>query len=91
MEEKYIKFLKNFDKRFKNNDNLILCSKTLSDGGQSVHKMYYKNGNGQIMFLRHEQDGKPHGLSATYNRDGTIERATCYRNREETEMSFCEE
>jgi len=33
MEEKYIKFLKNFDKRFKNNDNLILCSKTLRDGG----------------------------------------------------------
>tara|TARA_B100000767_G_scaffold260493_1_gene271204 strand:- start:485 stop:631 length:147 start_codon:yes stop_codon:yes gene_type:complete len=33
MEEKYIKFLKNFDKRFENNDNLILCSKTLSDGG----------------------------------------------------------
>ena len=33
MEEKYIKFYKTFDRRFKNNDNLILCSKTLSDGG----------------------------------------------------------
>lgn len=32
MEEKYIKFYKTFDKRFKNNENLILCSKTLSDG-----------------------------------------------------------
>ena len=31
MEEKYIKFYKTFDKRFKNNENLILCSKTLSD------------------------------------------------------------
>ena len=34
MEEKYIKFLKNFDKRFK---NLILCSKTLSDGGVDLN------------------------------------------------------
>ncbi len=33
MEEKYIKFYKTFDRRFKNNDNLILCSKTLSDRG----------------------------------------------------------
>ena len=32
MEEKYIKFYKTFDKRFKNNENLILCSKTLSHG-----------------------------------------------------------
>ena len=30
MEEKYKKFYIAFDKRFK---NLILCSKTLSDGG----------------------------------------------------------
>ena len=33
MEEKYKKFYKTFDKRFKNNENFILCSKTLSDGG----------------------------------------------------------
>jgi len=33
MEDKYIKFYKTFDKRFKSNNNLILCSKTLSDGG----------------------------------------------------------
>ena len=32
-EEKYIKFYKTFDKRFKNKDKLILCSKTLSHGG----------------------------------------------------------
>ena len=36
MEEKYIKFLKTFDKRFKNNEDLILCSKTLCDGGISA-------------------------------------------------------
>jgi len=33
VEEKYIKFYKTFDKRFKNNENLILCSNTLSNGG----------------------------------------------------------
>ena len=33
MEEKYIKFYKTFHKKFKNNENLILCSKTLSDSG----------------------------------------------------------
>ena len=31
MEDKYIKFYKTFDKRFKSNNNLILCSKTLSE------------------------------------------------------------
>ena len=31
MEEKYIKFYKTFHKKFKNNENLILCSKTLND------------------------------------------------------------
>ena len=31
--DKYTKFYKTFDRRFKNNDKLILCSKTLSDGG----------------------------------------------------------
>ncbi len=36
MEEKYIKFYKTFDKRFKNNENLILCSNTLSNGGISA-------------------------------------------------------
>ena len=29
MEEKYIKFYKTFHKKFKNDKNLILCSKTL--------------------------------------------------------------
>ena len=29
--DKYTKFYKTFDRRFKNNDKLILCSKTLSD------------------------------------------------------------
>ena len=33
MEDKYIKFYKTFDKRFKNNNNLILCSNTLCNGG----------------------------------------------------------
>lgn len=36
MEDKYIKFYKTFDKRFKNNDNLILCSNTLCNGGISL-------------------------------------------------------
>ena len=33
MEEKYIKFYKTFHKEFKKKENLILCSKTLSNGG----------------------------------------------------------
>lgn len=33
MKQKYIKFYKTFHKKFKNDENLILCSKTLSDGG----------------------------------------------------------
>ena len=33
MEKKYIKFYNTFDKRFKNNKKIILCSKTLSNGG----------------------------------------------------------
>ena len=33
MEEKYIKFYKTFHKKFKNDENLILCSKTLSHRG----------------------------------------------------------
>ncbi len=37
MEEKYIKFYRTFDKRFKNNENLILCSKTLSDCGVDLN------------------------------------------------------
>lgn len=32
MEEKYVKFYKTFHKKFKNDKNLILCSKTLNDG-----------------------------------------------------------
>ena len=32
-EEKYIRFYKTFHKKFKNDENLILCSKSLSDGG----------------------------------------------------------
>ena len=31
MEEKYIKFYKTFHKKFKNDENLILCSKLLCD------------------------------------------------------------
>jgi len=33
IEDKYIKFYKTFNKEFRNDENLILCSKTLSDGG----------------------------------------------------------
>ena len=33
MEKKYIKFYKTFHKKFKNDENLILCSKLLCDGG----------------------------------------------------------
>ena len=42
MEDKYIKFYKTFDKRFKSNNNLILCSKTLSDGGVSLEDNGFK-------------------------------------------------
>lgn len=41
MEEKYIKFLKTFDKRFKNNEDLILCSKLLNDGGVILNSDLY--------------------------------------------------
>ena len=33
MDKKYIEFYKTFQKKFKNDENLILCSKTLSNGG----------------------------------------------------------
>ncbi len=33
MEEKYVKFYKMFHKKFKNDGKLILCSKSLSNGG----------------------------------------------------------
>ena len=36
MEEKYIKFYKTFHKKFKNDENLILCSKTLNHGGMKL-------------------------------------------------------
>lgn len=36
MEKKYIKFYKTFHKKFKNDENLILCSKTLSDDGVEI-------------------------------------------------------
>ena len=32
MDKKYIEFYKTFHKKFKNDENLILCSKTLSHG-----------------------------------------------------------
>jgi len=32
MEEKYIKFYKTFHKKFKNDENLILCSNLISHG-----------------------------------------------------------
>ena len=31
MDKKYIKFYKTFHKKFKNDENLILCSNTLND------------------------------------------------------------
>ena len=33
MDKKYIKFYKTFYKKFKNDENLILCSNTLCNGG----------------------------------------------------------
>ena len=33
MEKKYIKFYKTFHKKFKNDESLILCSKTLCYSG----------------------------------------------------------
>ena len=42
MEDKYIKFYKTFHKKFKNDKNLILCSKTLSNGGVEI-TTYYAN------------------------------------------------
>jgi hypothetical protein len=36
VEEKYIKFYKTFHKKFKNDENLILCSNLISDGGMKL-------------------------------------------------------
>ena len=33
MNKKYIKFYRTFHKKFKNDEDLILCSKTLNDSG----------------------------------------------------------
>ena len=41
MEEKYIKFYKTFHKKFKNDENLILCSKTLSHRGMILSSGVY--------------------------------------------------
>ena len=38
MDKKYIKFYKTFHKKFKNDENLILCSNTLCDGGVSLNR-----------------------------------------------------
>ena len=37
MDKKYIKFYKTFHKKFKNDENLILCSNLLSDGGVDLN------------------------------------------------------
>ena len=42
MEEKYIKFYKTFHKKFKNNENLIHCFETLSDGGIGQQGVFFK-------------------------------------------------
>tara|TARA_B100000242_G_scaffold277500_1_gene234213 strand:- start:333 stop:455 length:123 start_codon:yes stop_codon:yes gene_type:complete len=38
MEEKYIKFYRTFHKKFKNNENLILCSNLNSESGVSLEE-----------------------------------------------------
>ena len=38
MDKKYIKFYKTFHKKFKNDENLILCSNTLCDCGVSLNR-----------------------------------------------------
>ena len=43
MEEKYIKFYKTFHKKFKNDENLILCSKTLSHRGMILFVTVFRN------------------------------------------------
>ena len=42
--DKYKKFYKTFDKRFKNNDKLILCSKTLSHSRMILLGFYTSDG-----------------------------------------------
>ena len=44
MDRKYIKFYRTFHKKFKNDENLILCSKTLSHGG--IKRLYLSKVNG---------------------------------------------
>ena len=38
MDKKYIEFYKTFHKKFKNDENLILCSKTFSDRRVSLNR-----------------------------------------------------
>ena len=38
MDKKYIKFYKTFHKKFKNDENLILCSKLLCDRGVDLNR-----------------------------------------------------
>ena len=54
MEDKYIKFYKTFDKRFKSNNNLILCSKTLSDGRMILYVtiLLKNNSSFELLFNR---------------------------------------
>ena len=55
MDKKYICFYKTFHKKFKNDENLILCSKTLCDGrvdlNGALNRKNYGNkhvGNGGV-------------------------------------------
>ena len=41
MEEKYIRFYKTFHKKFKNDENLILCSNLNSDSGVSLKQLSF--------------------------------------------------
>jgi hypothetical protein len=49
MEEKYIKFYKTFDKRFRNNKTLIHCINSVSNGGI---KKDFLVGQEKIKFLQ---------------------------------------
>jgi hypothetical protein len=52
MEKKYIKFYKTFHKKFKNDENLILCSKTLCYGGVDLNSALKRRNFGSIWNTR---------------------------------------
>ncbi|MDB9805607.1 hypothetical protein OAC12_05655, partial [Porticoccaceae bacterium] len=62
-----------------------------SDGGKKhgLHEIFYENG--QIKKKENYIDGERDGLFESYQRNGQLDSEICYKNGQETDMSYCEE